>query len=129
MVLIHIKNSDENQFLFETTTKDSVDKLVRELVCLFLSFFPNSSANFFTHRRFHRSTYGTRESRSGSLFISANASESLDPQRHQKNKVWMRFWKRQERLSVRRRRETHSTKQILWGKELEMRVIQNCLAC
>ena len=35
MVLIHIKNSDENQFLFETTTKDSVDKLVRELVRFF----------------------------------------------------------------------------------------------
>ena len=40
MVLIHIKNSDENQFLFETTTKDSVDKLVRELVrfCFFFRF-------------------------------------------------------------------------------------------
>ena len=29
---IHIKNSEENQFLFETNTKESVDALVRKLV-------------------------------------------------------------------------------------------------
>ena len=43
MVLIHIKNSDENQFLFETTTKDSVDKLVRELVRFFFFTLLESS--------------------------------------------------------------------------------------
>ena len=32
MVVIHIKNSDENQFLFETTVKESVDTLIRQVV-------------------------------------------------------------------------------------------------
>lgn len=34
MVVIHIKKTETDQFLFETTTKESVDSLVRELVAV-----------------------------------------------------------------------------------------------
>lgn len=32
MVLLHFKRSDQNQFLYETTTAVAIDKLVEELV-------------------------------------------------------------------------------------------------
>jgi len=32
MVLLHFKKSDANQFLYETTTAITIDKLVEELV-------------------------------------------------------------------------------------------------
>lgn len=37
MVLLHFKRSDQNQFLYETTTAIAIDKLVEELVASKLS--------------------------------------------------------------------------------------------